>query len=225
MKRLEAHLGVRVRSLREFSGVAAGTEGVIDELYGDETGQHEGCTVAWDLPDKPLPSGYREYDGRPAIQSGILRDGFSWDDLQHLDAIRGPLPTGYWHVEAFCLMQYKCNQCGTIEQIWNSRDGVTPFAMACVQGNCNREDSLNCPLSHINFHNDKCYPEFVPHPGMRIFIDMPEAVARAYTRARWNKYLGTCESNGIEPDDRKMTQQRIFEDTYRDGMAPMIVTL
>ena len=63
-------IGMRVRALRTFSGVPRGTEGVIDEDYGS------GITVAWDLPASPLPAGYRCYDGRSVLQTGILRDGF-----------------------------------------------------------------------------------------------------------------------------------------------------
>ena len=66
----EAIVGQRVRTRVSFSGVPKGTEGVIDEDYGT------GVTVAWDLPKQPLPPGYRMYDGRSAIQSGLLRDGF-----------------------------------------------------------------------------------------------------------------------------------------------------
>lgn len=225
MNELDAQIGVRIRSLRDFSGVPAGTEGIIDELYGDETGQLEGCTVAWDMPDKPLPADYREYDGRPAIQSGILRDGFSWDDLQHLDAIRGPLPTGYWHKEAFCLMDYKCKECGTLEQLWNSRDGVTPFSIRCRDAHCNGKDTLGSPMSHVDFHKDKCYPAFVPHPGLRIFINMPESVAHAYTRLRWNAYLANAEDAGFPLGDEENTKSAIFEDIYRDGKASWVVTL
>ena len=70
MTAAEARVGVRVKASRAFVSVPLGTEGVIDEDYGT------GVTVAWDLPSSPLPPGYREYDGRPAIVSRILRDGF-----------------------------------------------------------------------------------------------------------------------------------------------------
>ena len=78
----QAVVGCRLRSLRSFSGVPQGTEGVIDEDYGT------GVMVAWDLPNGPLPPGYRRYDGRWAIESGILRDGFDKDtELDLLEAI------------------------------------------------------------------------------------------------------------------------------------------
>ena len=73
---------MRVRSLVDFSGVPKGTEGIIDEDYVT------GVTVAWDLPEQPLPPGYFEYDGRPAIQSGLLRDGFDKErDLDFLEVV------------------------------------------------------------------------------------------------------------------------------------------
>ena len=82
MNLAQAVIGCRVRCLRGFSGVPQGTEGVIDEDYGT------GVTVAWDLPERPLPSGYWSYDGRSAIQSGILRDSFDKEtELNLLEAI------------------------------------------------------------------------------------------------------------------------------------------
>lgn len=71
-------VGSRVRTLFVFCAVAEGTEGVIDQLCRD------GLIVAWDLAEHPLPPGYDSYDGRPAIQSGIVRDGFSPEELRFL---------------------------------------------------------------------------------------------------------------------------------------------
>jgi len=74
---------MRVRSLADFAGVPRGTEGILDEDYGS------GITIAWDLPERPLPPGYREYDGRPLIQTGILRDGFDKrTELHFLEPVR-----------------------------------------------------------------------------------------------------------------------------------------
>ena len=41
----------------------------------------------------------------------------------------------YNFAEAYCIMLYRCEKCKKIEMIWNSRDGVTPFCVNCV--NCN----------------------------------------------------------------------------------------
>ncbi len=81
MEITEAQVGTRIRSLVEFSGVPKGTEGVIDEDYD------VGVMVAWDLPGcSALPPGYYKYDGKPAIVTGILRDGFDKaSELQSLE--------------------------------------------------------------------------------------------------------------------------------------------
>jgi len=81
MRPQDAKIGTRVRSLVAFSGVPLGTEDVIDEDY------RTGVTIAWDVPEHRLPTGYRIYDGRPAIQSGILRDGFDKATALHYLAV------------------------------------------------------------------------------------------------------------------------------------------
>ena len=78
----QAKIGTRVKSNVEFCSVPLGTQGVIDEDYG------LGIMIAWDFPDQPLPFGYRAYDGRPAIASHILRDGFNKEtELKFLDVV------------------------------------------------------------------------------------------------------------------------------------------
>lgn len=78
-------VGRRVKALVNFAGVPKGTEGVIDEFY--VIGNEPGLMVAWDLPGHPLPEGYREYDGRPAVASGLLRDGFNHAELNLLGLV------------------------------------------------------------------------------------------------------------------------------------------
>lgn len=80
----DATVGTRVRSLIDFSGVPKGTKGIIDEVYGSDSS----VMIAWDLPDHSLPSGYVAYDGRSAIQSGILRDGFNKNEFHYLEIVR-----------------------------------------------------------------------------------------------------------------------------------------
>lgn len=85
MRAEDARVGARVRARVAFVDVPAGTAGVIDEDYGT------GVMVAWDLPGRPLPPGYRAWDGRPAAAPGVpLRDGFDKDtELRFLDLIEG----------------------------------------------------------------------------------------------------------------------------------------
>lgn len=89
---LRTLVGRRVRTRVSWAGVPEGTQGVVDEFYTN--GDNVGITVAWDFPDKPLPPGYKKYDGRPVIATGILRDGFGrgaglneYDETEHLELI------------------------------------------------------------------------------------------------------------------------------------------
>ena len=88
---LRTAVGLRVKALRAFSGVLEGTKGVVDEYYG-APGTHEGVMVAWSPFWRPLPAGYRAYDGVPIVTSGILRDGFGrgpFDETQWLEIVEG----------------------------------------------------------------------------------------------------------------------------------------
>lgn len=81
----------------------------------------------------------------------------------------------FQHREAFCLMQYLDKVTGAIEILWNSRDGVTPFIITSKAGN---------QAQHVNFHEDRCLPNFVPEPGMRIFVDASPKHAHIQQSAR-----------------------------------------
>jgi predicted DNA-binding WGR domain protein len=82
-------LGTRVRTLRVFAALPAGTEGVVDEDYGT------GLMIAWDLPRGILPAGYARYDGVPGARSRIIRDGFDKaTELQYLEVVSPTSPGG-----------------------------------------------------------------------------------------------------------------------------------
>ena len=55
MTQNEAKVGIRVKSLVDFTGVPAGTGGVIDEDYGS------GVMVKWDLRGEYLRDGFDKY--------------------------------------------------------------------------------------------------------------------------------------------------------------------
>lgn len=75
-------IGKRVRTLHGWPNVPGLTEGVVDEIYHGDS-----VMVAWDLPDRPLPAGYCQYEGQWAAFSGILRDGFAKDELKWLELV------------------------------------------------------------------------------------------------------------------------------------------
>lgn len=90
---LQGAVGMRVRALRAFMEVpqgAQGAQGVVDESYTLDS--HQGVMVAWDLPENPLPAGYKAYGGRPLGHPGLLRDGFGrgdFDETQYLEVVGG----------------------------------------------------------------------------------------------------------------------------------------
>ena len=91
MTRDQATVGTRIRSLTTFSGVPLGTEGVVDEQYGgmDLAGEAVGgVMIAGTCPASPYRQAIGSGDGRPAVASGILRDGFAWDELHFLEVVK-----------------------------------------------------------------------------------------------------------------------------------------
>lgn len=85
------------------------------------------------------------------------------------------------HVEAFCLMKYRCKQ-GHEETIWNSRDGVTPFIVGCRV--CGAE------AQHVNWREDVCNPTHQPKPGERMFVtttpEDAEQIAKRMVEQYWD---------------------------------------
>ena len=79
--------------------------------------------------------------------------------------------TEYEHKEAFALMIYMCDVCGTKEVVWNSRDGVTPFGTNCPS--CGRS------YTHHFFGADECAPNHKLHKYQKFWRDGTEAEARA----------------------------------------------
>jgi len=63
---------------------------------------------------------------------------------------------GHKHGEAFMLQWYHCSNCSHKERIWNSRDGITPFACGCPS--CGED------MSHIEMYLD----EYAPNHKLRI---------------------------------------------------------
>ncbi len=145
METKQAIVGQRIKTLREFSGVPAGTEGVIDEDYGT------GVTVAWDLPTRPLPKNWR-YAGQYACHPGVpLRDGFDKEtELHYLEAVNPPAPTP---PDNMVLIQ--CNKCG--QNFSKEKDSLR---FDCYNCRPKKVVLSVCPKSPDGNHNivDYCPP-------------------------------------------------------------------
>lgn len=88
------------------------------------------------------------------------------------------------HGEAFMMLVYRC-QAQHARQIWNSRDGVTPFGTQCLQPGC----------QHIAYHADWKQDRYEPAhqllPGEWFFRDGTPDEARAIVQRRLQNAKGT----------------------------------
>jgi hypothetical protein len=77
----------------------------------------------------------------------------------------------YAHAEAFSVLTYVSDDGSETEQVWNSRDGGTPFVITLRSGK---------PAAHRDWAADRRMPEdWTPPPGMRYFTDLTPVRARA----------------------------------------------
>ena len=74
-------IGTRVRTNQPWPSAPVGTEGIVDEYFGNG-----GIMIAWDLPNQPLPSNYKVFDSKNPIR-GIIRDGFSESETKYLKIV------------------------------------------------------------------------------------------------------------------------------------------
>jgi hypothetical protein len=114
-------------------------------------------------------------------------------------------PFGKFSYEAFCLMWYAC-KCGHRERIWNSRDGVTPFGMACPS--CKEPT-----LQHVDWKLDEYAPNHAPAVGQRVWISMSRDRAMEIAKRTLARMSAVRE---FSPDDLT----RVAESIFNDGLAP-----
>lgn len=129
------------------------------------------------------------------------------------------------HREAFCLMKYRCTsgECGYIETIWNSRDGVTPFGLNCKK--CGE------PANHIDWNQDVPFHDFWMFlckeffQDTRVFISMTKEKAEGYAKKRLESFKGT---EYPPPDSGTAEYTELFNavvaDIYHNGESPDVIT-
>jgi hypothetical protein len=91
-----------------------------------------------------------------------------------------PEPGRYRHAEAFHLMTYQSDDGSEREQVFNSRDGVTPFVIRLRSGK---------QATHINWASDERMPEdWSPPPRMRFFADLTAERAREHAERAYDAW-------------------------------------
>ena len=122
------------------------------------------------------------------------------------------------HVEAFCIMAYECKSCHLVEKLWNSRDGVTPFIIHCER--CGGE------MTHINWRGDERFPDYEPHPSMRIFRTMSRETFLVNKAKYIDRYWDVDVGGGQKMSDRWKTKGDALNDlakSYREGEPEVVV--
>lgn len=116
----------------------------------------------------------------------------------------------YNHAEAYMLMAYVSDDGETGELFWNSRDGVTPFCVTSRDG---------VEMTHTDWNHDVYAPHFRPPPGMRIFVDMDEKLAREAAEERVDAWWDHPEYPLSKRFPTKKEATQIFVDQYLGGVT------
>lgn len=81
---------------------------------------------------------------------------------------------GHTYNEAFMLMTYASKDGKTRVEVWNSRDGITPFVI--------EHPETGVELSHVDWHLDRYMPDYQPAPGSFIFTKLTPEKARPHAQ-------------------------------------------
>lgn len=95
----------------------------------------------------------------------------------------------YLRADAFVLMRFRSiDDPGEVEEIWNSRDGETPYAIMLPSG---------ATATHVDWSSMVSRPKFTPPPGTRVFVDLTEEIARANAAAYVTKIWDNQGAEGM----------------------------
>lgn len=125
------------------------------------------------------------------------------------------------HAEAYCAMQYECENCKSIEVLWNSRDGVTPFCIAsgCCDGHLSQ---------HIRFEQDTYYPTFPFHLAIRrVFVNHTTESARCSSVKFFEEFgekIMDQYPHLKEQGKEKLIESKC-EEIYGNGCRPRVVEI
>ena len=123
----------------------------------------------------------------------------------------------YKHAEAFCLMTYaeKGSPAGCDWlQIWNSRDGVTPFVLI--------HPRTGAELMHVNWRDDQRVPDYVPEVGSYIFIDLHPEKAMQYAWAKVERYWEHPDYPMKEMFDTKKQAAQVMFGDFQEGEPDVV---
>ena len=115
----------------------------------------------------------------------------------------------YNHKEAFAMMCYRCNNCSAIENVWNSRDGVTPFMIICP--NCSELE-----MQHVNWDRDREVAIPLLREGDLVFTSETKEEAerrkKLYVENIWEKNTYGCREEFKTKENMVEQLMRSFQE-------------
>lgn len=99
----------------------------------------------------------------------------------------------YNHPEAFKLMKYECGECGYVETLHNTRDGVTPYAISC--------NKCECPAYHQLHTTEPTVVNYIPPINSRVIVSISEDMVDILTDKIFARYTKHSKYNGIPTRD------------------------
>lgn len=134
-------------------------------------------------------------------------------------AVRQAPKAQFNHPEAFRLMPYRCETCGNLEQIWNSRDGVTPFMTNCPIEGC---DGLTKHVFPREVGRPEPFSETLPGEADRVFVSMTREDCEKVAADR----VEQMKQQGRDPSE--LTTEHLvhmIDRLYAGGTQPMAVSV
>jgi len=88
----------------------------------------------------------------------------------------------YLRADAFVVLRYRSlDNPEVTEDVWNSRDGTTPYTILMRDGSTG---------THVDWTSGVPRPDYTPPPGSRVFVDLTDEIARknatAYVTKIWD---------------------------------------
>lgn len=157
-----------------------------------------------------------------------------WDGCKHCDAWREvpdeeddlgdePLPderlpvvrfaTPPSNPDGFKLMKYRSDDGVDEEWIWNSRANVTPFVATLSNGKT---------AMHVDWHQDRYVPDYVPAVGSIVFVDATKERLRPKVSDYVDKFWDQAECPMRDTfKDKAEANAMLLKEWFGDGQQPL----
>lgn len=114
----------------------------------------------------------------------------------------------YLRADAFVVMRFRAlDDPGEVEDVWNSRDGETPYTILMRSG------ALG---THVEWSTMVPRPGYDPPPGSRVFVDLTEGIARLNAQAYVAKIWDNRGAEGMLARHQYETAEHMVEALVAD---------